>query len=179
MATGTGYALNGQRMGNIAACQFDVALSDGAVLDGVELSTQAADHVATFRKIADGTYRVVVYSPTGSGLGYEGNNLLRLQTHGSSIAVSNIILSTTSLHKVAMPDLGASTTGIASVYGGLSIKAIGDGRLVVTASGDCRLSVVTAGGTACGELNVKQGTNEFGGFVPGVYIINNKKIVIR
>lgn len=179
MATGTGYALNGQRMGNIAACQFDVALSDGAVLDGVELSTQAADHVATFRKIADGTYRVVVYSPTGSGLGYEGNNLLRLQTHGSSIAVSNIILSTTSLHKVAMPDLGASTTGIASVYGSLSIKAIGDGRLVVTASGDYRLSVVTAGGTACGELNVKQGTNEFGGFVPGVYIINNKKIVIR
>ena len=76
------------------AFQMDVTLSDGAVLNGVQLSERAAGKEVTFHKMAGNTYRILVYSFDNSSFTGNEGTLLSLNIVGNQQATfSNVLFS--------------------------------------------------------------------------------------
>jgi len=140
------------------ASQFDIHLSAGQTLESIMLnSIRSKEHVMTYTKTNNDTYRVVVYSLGNQA--YTGNHgeLLSIQVSGTgNVDIDNILFVTSGQNEKRFASLHSSTTGINSVN---EIEAMDiysmDGRLV-------RKQVKT--------------TNDL---KKGVYIVNGKKQVVR
>lgn len=140
------------------ASQFDIHLSAGQTLEGIMLnSIRSKDHVMTYTKTNNDTYRVVVYS-LGNQV-YMGNNgeLLSIQVSGTgSVYIDNILFVTSGQNEKRFASLHSYTTGITAVkeIENVDIYSI-DGRLV------------------------RKQVNSTNDLKKGVYIVNGKKQVIR
>jgi hypothetical protein len=140
------------------ASQFDVHLSEGQTLEGIMLnSIRSKDHVLTYTKTNNDTYRIVVYSLGNQA--YTGNNgeLLSIQVSGTgNVDIDNILFVTTGQNEKRFASLHSYTTGINVVKDikDMDVYSI-DGRLVRK-----RVS----------------NTNDL---KKGVYIVNGKKLVVR
>ena len=140
------------------ASQFDIHLSAGQTLEGIILnSIRSKDHVLTYTKTNDNTYRVVVYSLDNQS--YTGNNgeLLSIHVSGTgSVDIDNILFVTSGQNEKWFASLHSYTTGINAVK---DIKAMDiysiDGRLV------------------------RKQVNNTNDLKKGVYIVNGKKQVVR
>ena len=76
------------------AFQMDVTLSDGALLNSVQLTERAAGKNVTFRQIAENTYRVLAYSLDNTTFAGNDGTLLSLGITGNQQArVSNVLFS--------------------------------------------------------------------------------------
>ena len=74
------------------ACQMDVTLADGATLKGIELSDRARGFSKSYSKIADNTYRVVVYSLGNEPFDGNDGTLLKLNILGDQYSsISNAL----------------------------------------------------------------------------------------
>ncbi|MBQ7684757.1 MAG: hypothetical protein IJT48_09740, partial [Bacteroidaceae bacterium] len=156
--------------------QFDVKLAGGAAIGDMKL-IGSSDHLLTYRQLADGTWRVVCYSPTNSTF---TTSIAEQLTFNSKdiINVSNIRLTTADFEELRPSDLFGTSTGIASMKEGLRINVQG-GTLSIMSDREATLPVYSLDGKLCRNLFVKKGQNRFDGLRPGIYMINNKKMIIR
>lgn len=156
--------------------QFDVKLAEGAAIGDMKLSG-GSDHLLTYRQLAGGTWRVVCYSPTNSTFATSIAGQLAFNSD-DVVAVSNIRLTTADFEELRPSDLSFSPTGIASVKEGMRIN-VQDGILSITSDRKATLPVYSLDGRVCRNLYVKKGQNRFDGLRPGIYMINNQKMIIR
>lgn len=140
------------------ASQFDIHLSAGQTLESIMLnSIRSKDHVLTYTKTNNDTYRVIVYSLGNQA--YTGNNgeLLSIQVSGTgSVDIDNILFVTSGQNEKRFASLHSYTTGINAVeeVKNMDIYSI-DGRLV------------------------RKQVNNTNDLKKGVYIVNGKKQVVR
>ena len=161
--TADGYELGLENKDAFIGFQFDVQLSDGATLKDIKL-TGSDDHLLTYRHLSNGSYRVVCYSPMNST--FTGNDaaLLNISTTGD-MAISNIRLTTANLSEVIPADMRATTTGISEMTG------------VIHQSSE--LKIYTLDGRLCRTISVQPGENPLKGLKAGIYMIGNRKVVVR
>ena len=156
--------------------QYDVKLAEGADIDNIKLAG-GSDHLLTYRQLAGGTWRVVCYSPTNSTFATSIAELLSFKSE-YIVAVSNIRLTTVDFEELRPSDLTFSPTGIASVKEGMRMNVQG-GILCIASDRETTLPVYSLDGRVCRNLFVKKGQNRFDGLRPGIYMINNQKVMIR
>ena len=176
--TDEGYELLLEDKDAFTGFQFDVELSNGASISGIRLNGSAdSDHLMAYRHIGNGKWRVVCYSPTNSTFVQDHAALLTIITTGG-ITVSGIRLTTSGLNELRPADLSSMPTGIASMGQGMQVSVQGH-KLHISSDCDTTLRLLTVGGNVYRILNVHQGVNSFDGLRAGVYMIENKKIIIR
>ncbi len=158
--------------------QFDVELDDGAIINGVKLNGAAdSDHLLTYRRVDNGKWRVVCYSPTNSTFAVDDTALLTISTTGD-ITVCDIRLTTAGLDELRPAALVSMPTGIANVEQGMKMGVQGK-TLCINSDRDTTMRLLTIGGSTCRILHVHRGQNSFDGLRAGIYMIDNKKIIIR
>ena len=159
--TTDGYRLQLGNKDAFIGFQMDLQVTNGANINGMEL-IGGEDHLMTYRQLANGTWRVICYSPTNST--FEGNEagLLNISTIGD-VTISNVRLTTADLSEISIDAISTETTGIID-------------RLV---NQNEELKVYTLDGRLCRTIRVQQGENPLNGLKPGVYMIGNRKVVVR
>jgi hypothetical protein len=141
--------------------QFDVELvDDSPVLSVAPGALLSDDHLLTCRKLTDGKWRVLCYSPTNSTFtatapeaSLLGLPLLTISTT-RDIVITDIRFTTATFDELCLPGINTVTTGIASVEQGMKMSVQGE-------------PLYRSGGFTISVGNVR------------LYIIDNKKIVIR
>ncbi len=158
--------------------QFDVELVGDANIEDLKLAdADENDHLLTYRRLNNGKWRVVCYSPTNSTFaGYE-SILLNIQTAGG-VNIDNIRLTTLGLHELHPAALTSTPTGIASMKQDMKVSVQG-GTLCITSDRDATLRLLSLDGKVIRYLNVYRGQNNINGLCSGIYLINNQKIIIR
>lgn len=176
--TAKGYDLQLENKDAFIGFQFDVELSNGTTINGVQLKgTADNDHLLTYRRLDNGKWRVVCYSPTNSTFAADDSALLTISTTGN-ITVSDIRLTTAGLDELRLADLVSMPTGIANVEQDMKMAVQGK-TLCINSDCDTTLRLLTIGGSVCRILHVHRGQNSFDGLRAGIYMIDNKKIIIR
>lgn len=176
--TAEGYGLHLNDKDTFIGFQFDVELCDGATLNGMQLNRAAdSDHLMTYRRLDNGKWRVVCYSPTNSTFAADDTVLLTISTTGN-IIVSDIRLTTLGLDELHPAALVSMVTGIANLEQGMKMGVQGK-TLCITSDRDTTLRLLTIGGSVCRILHIHRGQNNFDGLRAGIYMINKQKIIIR
>lgn len=101
------------------ALQMDVVVpSGGQVRDAIVCGERSHQHRTTTGKVADGRYRVVLYSMNGAELGDESVQLLRLQLEGcdaSDVQLENIMATNATYESIAIASGLYDATGIRTI----------------------------------------------------------------
>ena len=159
--TTDGYQLRLENKNAFIGFQTDLQVDNGANINGMKL-IGGDDHLMTYLQLANGTWRVICYSPTNSTFEANEAGLLNISTTGG-VSISNIRLTTADLNEVSLDAVTGETTGITDVKGLQNEE----------------LKVYTLDGRLCRVISKQYGENPMGGLKPGVYMIGNRKIVIR
>lgn len=159
--TTQGFEMLLENKDNFIGIQFDVQLADGAQLDGIKLTTDS-EHQMTYRKLDNGKYRVICYSPSNSTFIADASSLLTIATN-SGVDISNIRLTTASFNELRIGNVSAETTGIAD-------RLFGQNTEVKVYSLDGRLLRI---------ISEKTGENPLQGLQPGIYMIGNRKVIVK
>ncbi len=174
-----GYQLQLEEKASFIGFQFDIALNDGAMINDIKLcSEKDNDHLMTYRQLDNGKWRVICYSPNNSTFSADEGSLLTISTT-SNIAICDIRLTTRGFEELAPDSVEATTTGVTNVEGGMMQISVQGKTLCITSDRNNKLRLFTLDGTLCRILNVHQGVNTFDGLRSGIYMIENKKIIIR
>ena len=174
--TAEGYALTLDDKEAFIGFQFDVELADGATINGVQLKN-GKDHLMTYRKLDNGMYRVVCYSLSNSSFTDNGATLLNISTTGD-MTISDVRLTTTAFEELNPMLSGGTPTGIASLNQGLKMSVRGR-TLQIVADRDATVRLYTLSGSVYRVINVHRGVNTIEGLKAGVYMIENRKMIIR
>ena len=103
--------------------------------------------------------------------------LLNMSVTGD-VSVSSVLLTTAGLTGLRATVSDDQSTGIASMNQGLQMSVQGR-TLQIVADRDVTLRLYTTGGGVYRVLNVHSGVNTFEGLKAGVYMIGNRKMIIR
>lgn len=161
--TTDGYQLQLENKDGFIGFQMDLQLDNGATIDGMKL-IGGGDHLMTYRQLENGTWRIICYSPTNSTFEANEAALLNISTT-SEMTISNIRLTTVDLSEVSLDGISAGTTGITDVKSFFSQ--------------DEELKVYTLDGRLCRIISKQSGENPLQGLKAGIYMIGNRKIVVR
>lgn len=178
MAVADGYDFWLENKEEFVGFQMDVVLAGDGNINDVRLAGgSVSDHLLACRQLSDGKWRVVCYSPTNSKFSANGAALLTFGTQGNA-SISNIRLTTAGLDELCPADIVSTPTGIAGVSREMEIS-VQDGRLCINSDREVTLPLYALDGRVSRKLYVKKGANRFDGLRNGIYMINNKKIILR
>lgn len=161
LSTADGYQLQLGNKDAFIGFQMDVQVANGAAINDMKLMG-GDDHLMTYRQLANGTWRVVCYSPTNNTFVANDAALLNIAADGN-VTISNVRLTTSDLREVCLDAVSGGTTGITDVKG---------------LQGE-ELKVYSLDGHLCRTIRVQQGENPLNGLKAGVYMIGNRKVVVR
>ena len=152
-------SLNLQNEGSYVASQFDVVLSAGQTLEGIQLNSKRMEnHQMTYTKTDDNRYKVVIYSLNNAAYKGQSGELLNIKVAGSGdVSVEDILFVTAGQMEKNFPPLRRGTTGISVTTKQaetMDIYSI-DGRLI------------------------SKQAKSTEGLEKGLYIINGKKQIVR
>lgn len=152
-------SLNLQNEGSYVASQFDIVLSAGQTLEGIQLNSKRMEnHQMTYTKTGDNRYKVVIYSLNNAAYKGQSGELLNIKVAGSGdVSVEDILFVTAGQMEKNFPPLRRGTTGISLTMNEaetMDIYSI-DGRLI------------------------RKQAKSTDGLEKGLYIINGKKQIIR
>ena len=176
MPVADGYQLLLEDKDDFIGFQFDVELGEGVTINGVRLAGDS-DHLLTCRKLGNGKWRVVCYSPTNSTFNPDEVTLLTFNTVGN-IAITDIRLTTAKFDELRPAPIVGTPTDIASIEQGMKMNVEG-GKLCINSDRDTTLRLYSLGGSIYRTLQVKKGMNSFDGLRAGIYMINNQKMIVR
>ena len=157
-----GYVLTLDGADAFIGFQMDVLVQEDANGFGVQLKNTGTDHQMAYRRLGNGQYRVVCYSPSNDTFQKGLTDLLTFASEGD-MTISNIRFTTASLDEVRFADMGATPTAIANVT---DIKATD-------------IKVYTLGGQLYRTVHAKPGENPLKGLKPGIYLINERKYIVK
>ena len=178
LPTDGGYELMLENKDAFIGFQFDVELNDGAAIDGVQLAeADDSGHRLTYRQLGNGKWRVVCYSLTNEAFSSDGGSLLTINMTGG-IAISDIRFTTADFNELRPAAINGTATGITGLEKGMKISAEGQ-TLRISSDVEATLRLYTLGGSIYRTLQVKKGQNTFNGLHKGIYMINNKKVILR
>lgn len=164
------------------AFTMDVTLPSNMSIEDITLDERRAPHhQLASKRLANGKYRVIAYSPTLEGFNGNDGTLLTIKTNGKStgkVNIDNIHFVDMNAQEHALHNANGNVTGINQAEAGTNVYAEGK-TIVVDADQDTQLKVYTATGLLYKTLDVKAGHNRFGDNATGIYIVNGKKINIR
>ena len=160
-STTDGYQLQLGNKDAFIGFQIDLQVANNAAINDMKL-IGGDDHLMTYRQLENGSYRVVCYSPTNSTFEANDAGLLNISTTGD-VTISNVRLTTADFSEVRLDAVSGGTTGITDVK-----ELQGD-----------ELKVYSLDGRLCRTISVQQGENTLNGLKPGVYMIGNRKVVVR
>jgi hypothetical protein len=144
--------------GEYVAAQFDVCLSDGQTLEEVTKGQRARGHQLATAKVADDTYRVLLYTIGDRTFSGQSGEVVSLGVAGEgSVSVENITFITGGENRKKFDNLSNQLTGIGAVLntGG---EVIGDAQEWYDLQGH--------------KLEAAPTTK-------GVYLKNGKKVVVK
>ena len=152
-------SLNLQNEGSYVASQFDIVLSAGQTLEGIQLNSKRMEnHQLTYAEIDDNRYKVVIYSLDNAAYKGQSGELLNIKVAGSGdVSVEDILFVTAGQMEKRFPPLHRGTTGISVITNEaetMDIYTI-DGRLI------------------------RKQAKSTDGLEKGLYIINGKKQIVR
>jgi len=156
---GKTLSLNLQNEGSYVASQFDIVLSAGQTIEGIQLNSKRMEnHQMTYTKTDDNRYKVVIYSLNNAAYKGQSGELLNIKVAGSGdVSVEDILFVTAGQMEKNFPPLRRGTTGISLTTKQaetMDIYSI-DGRLI------------------------RKQAKSTEGLEKGLYIINGKKQIIR
>ncbi len=104
------YTLHVDSKGEFTAMQMHVTLPEDCHISDVRLHDSEQEHTATFKRLNDGSYNIVVYHLGGKAFSNEGSALLHINTDQPTahIGIDNILLTNKQFDTIA----GAEVTGI-------------------------------------------------------------------
>lgn len=177
-----GFGVSLDNAAEYTAFTMDVTLPEGETLQALTLNPARADgHQLSFRRLANGKYRVIGYSLDLKAFNGKEGNLIRVETSGKTVgrvSIDNIHFVDMEAQEHILNSANGNTTGINQAEAGMIVYT--DGKtIVVDADQDVLLKVYTATGLLYKTLDVKAGHNRFGDNATGIYIVNGKKINIR
>lgn len=165
--------------------QFDLALPEGVSLieDGVQ--PEDKNHHCWSIQHADGSYRVMVASMNNAELSEDP--VLRLSLKGNSNGVgtaylNNIILTDANATRYTAASVQSEisgTTHLASIDGQILTISISKGLLNMSSSINQIVRVVSLSGGIVAEVPLSAGQSSSINLPAGIYIVNDKKIIIR
>ena len=153
-ATADGIMLGVNDAGRFTAFQFDVEVTDGMELKAARLNDNTGNHELYSINIGQNTYRVIGISMDNSTLTGSGNDLIKLSfSKGGHAQISNLVFVTPQKSKVYFSCDNGEVTGI--------------GRIGYRQAEDIY------------DLSGRKTNTDRSRLPKGVYIINNKKVVIK
>jgi hypothetical protein len=161
LRTTDGYQLQLENKDAFIGFQMDLQVANNAAINDMML-IGGDDHLMTYRQLANGTWRVVCYSATNNTFVASDPALLNIATD-DNVTISNVRLTTADLREVCLDAVSGGTTGITDVKGLQSEE----------------LKVYTLDGRLCRVISRQYGENPLNGLKPGVYMIGNRKVVVR
>ena len=176
MSAPDGYQLMLENKEAFVAFQMDVQLVNGVTINDLHLNDDN-DHLLTYRKLDNGSYRVVCYSPTNSSFANDETALLKISANGD-VVIRNIRLTTTGLTELRPSAFEGKLTGITSVENEMQVSVQGH-TLQITSDSDTTLRLYSLGGSVSRILNIHRGVNNFDGLRTGVYMIGNRKVILK
>ena len=171
-----GYQLMLEDKETFVAFQMDIQLAEGVMINDMRLNDDN-DHLLTYRKLGNGIYRVVCYSPTNSSFASDETALLNISANGD-VAISNIRLTTSGLTELHSTVFEGMLTGITGVEKEMQVSVQGH-TLQITSDCETTLRLYSLSGSVCRILNVHRGVNNFDGLRAGVYMIGNRKVILK
>ena len=156
-----GYQLMLDKKDDFIGFQFDVQLADGSTINDIKLIGYN-DHLMTYRQLANGSWRVVCYSPTNNTFVANNPALLNISTN-SSVTICNVRLTTANLNELRLDAVSGGTTDITNVKGLQNEE----------------MKVYTLDGRFCRTISTQTGENPLMGLKAGIYMIGNRKVVVR
>ena len=159
--TTEGYQLQLENKDAFIGFQMDLQIANEATINDMKLMG-GDDHLMTCRQLDNGLWRVICYSPTNNTFVASDPALLNIATDGN-VTISSVRLTTADLREVCLDAVSGGTTGITDVKGLQSEE----------------LKVYSLDGRLCRTIRVQQGENPLQGLKPGVYMIGNRKVVVR
>jgi hypothetical protein len=153
-AAADGIVLGVNDAGRFTAFQFDIEVADGMELTAARLNDNTGNHELYSMNIGQNTYRVIGVSMDNSTLTASGNDLIELSfSKGGHAQISNIVFVTPQKSKVYFASGNSEVTGI--------------GRIGYKQAEDIY------------DLSGRKVNTDRSRLPKGLYIINNKKVVIK
>jgi len=153
-ATDDGVAVGVNNPARFTAFQFDVEVTDGMELTDVRLTASLGNHKLYFIKNGQNTYRLIGVSMDNSTLTTNGNELVELSfSKGGHVQISDIIFITPQETKVHFVGSGMIVTGIDGIEYEQTENIF--------------------------DLSGRKIDTDRNHLFKGIYIINNKKVVIK
>lgn len=152
--TAGGMVLDINDPARFTAFQFDVEVTEGVELTDARLTADAAHHTLRFTKNGQNTYRVIGMSMDNSTLSANGNGLIELSfSKNGHMQISNVIFVTPQETNVYFASDNIVVTGIGSIEHEQAEEIY--------------------------DLSGRKVDTDRSHLPKGVYIINNKKVVIK
>lgn len=177
MSSNEGYALSIENPELFIGFQMDVTLSDGVDDCDISLAAVDSDHQLSYRQLEDGRYRVICYSMTNEALPANIAELLMINTM-SSITISDIRFTTNNLNEVKFSDIVSTPTTVVPVKQEMTFY-VENGTLYINADCASTLKLYSINGSIYKVIDVVPGVNIVDGMRSGIYIISNRKLIIK
>lgn len=147
-----------QNQGHYVAAQFDLHLSDGQQLKNIRLnSSRGNGHLLSYEHVGDNVYRVVIVSLGNRSFRNQTGELVTIQASNSgNIEIDNIEFATNSQASKKFAPLSTTITSIETITGNRAVD------------------IYTIGGQL-----VRKQAGSTDGLKRGIYIINNRKVLVK
>lgn len=171
-----GYQLMLENKDDFVGFQMDIHLAEGATINDMQLNDDNG-HLLTYRQLDNGNYRVICYSLTNSTFNGNDVTLLNISTTGD-MTISDLRLTTSELKELCPTVSIGTLTNIANVEEGMKV-GVKDHALQIISDRDTTLRLYSLGGSVCRILKVRRGVNNFDDLRAGVYMIGNRKVIMK
>ncbi len=165
-----------------SAFQMDVVLPEGISLESVSLTARSqGTHRVTWRKLANGRVRVLVYAADNAVFRGNAGELVSINLSGFSVgdpeldvSLENVIFATPEGHENFM----GNTTSIVSPANDELKIYVRNGTLFVESDRELTSHLYNLQGQLVRTLHLHEGTNTYSHLPAGVYVLNGVKVVI-
>ncbi len=167
--------------------QTDIQLEDGIEIDDIRLAPHLVEsHTLSFAKIANGTTRVIVFSPSSLPIPRRNDAVFTISlkdncTNISSLVLLNTIASAENAEDDKLEFRGGDNPAISDVddivNGNVKIRCV-DGKIMILNAVGCHAHIIDIAGRNIASLIVTS-ESETIALQPGIYIVNVNGVTFK
>ena len=175
------------------ALQTDVKLPDGLEITSVNTENINSNHIATYRNIGKGVYRIVIYSMSNESFDVNEDTILGLTITakenfvGGHITIDNVIGADINAKEYKLASKGAcgsiGSSGVGNMLDNkhVKIESNSNGVYIYNAK-DEMINIYTVNGILIRQIQATKDV-EYCSLTPGVYVISvdafNEKVIVK